>query len=299
MRAVKSIFRHAALTAILVFFAASQGCQPQQEKASDAAFIPQWGVCTGLDNTAKLQNAGYDYIELGVQRFLVPQSSDEDFAKNLLEAQSVKAPLYACNSFLPSSLICVGPAADHPAILTYAETAFRRAQAAGIRVIVFGSGSSRRVPDGFEPAQAQRQFVDLLKKMGPIAEKYGVIIAIEPLNKKECNFINTVAEGTAIAREVNHPNIRVLADFYHMALEDEGPDSIRAAGRLLAHCHIAEKEGRKWPGASGFDFTGYFKALKDIRYRGCISIEGRADDFDRQLPEALAYMKSQWETAGL
>jgi len=298
MRTLKSILQSAAAAAVMVFFAASLGCQAQQERADDSAFVPQWGVCTGLENVPKLQAAGYDYIELGVQRFLAPQSSRADFEKNLQEAQSLKAPLYACNSFLPSSLICVGPAADHPAILSYAETAFQRAQTAGIGLIVFGSGSSRKIPDGFDPAQARQQFVQLLKKMGPIAEKYGVIIAIEPLNKKECNFINTVAEGTAIAKEASHPNIRVLADFYHMALEDESPDSIRAAGDLLAHCHIAEKEGRRWPGAAGFDFTGYFKALKDIHYRGRISIEGRADDFDRQLSEALAYMKSQWNTAG-
>ena len=133
--------------------------------------------------------------------------------------------------------------------------------------------------------------------MGPIAAKYDITVVIEPLNSKECNFINSVREATDIARVAGHPNIAVLADIYHMAVDSEGPESIRYAGKLLRHCHIAELKGRKMPGTNNYDFTPYFKALKDINYQGRLSLEGRWDNFDEQLPGVIAYLNDQWAKA--
>ena len=129
--------------------------------------------------------------------------------------------------------------------------------------------------------------------MGPVAQKHNVVVVIEPLNKKESNIVNTVSEGAEIARAVNHPNIKLLADFYHMALENEGPQALIDAGALIKHCHIAEKERRTTPGVHSDDFTGYFKALKEINYTGAISVECRWSDFEKQIPESIAYLKEQ------
>ena len=53
--------------------------------------------------------------------------------------------------------------------------------------------------------------------MGVIAQSYGIVVCVEPLNRAESNFINTLQEGAEIVRRVNHPHIRLLADLYHMA----------------------------------------------------------------------------------
>ncbi len=262
--------------------------------AKPGILAPRFGICTKPDQSAKMKAAGYDYVEAGVGWFLMPDKSDEEFLKYYLDVlKKSELNVEACNSFIPGNLKSTGPETNHPAILEWAETAFRRAKVVGIKAIVFGSGGSRKIPDGFSREEARAQFVDLLKKMGPIAQKYGVVVVIEPLNSKECNFINTVSEGTDIARDVNHPNIRMLADFYHMLRENEGPESIIKAGKLLYHCHIAENKDRLAPGTNGEDFTGYFKALKQIGYRGRISIEGRWRDFDKDLPVAIKAMQDQ------
>lgn len=281
------------ISAILLLSTAS--CLAQETNAQTPNASVQWGVCTGLDNAQKLKDAGYDYIEAGVQQFLIPKSDDVDFEKNLEIAKAAPLPVYACNGFIPAELKCVGPEADHAGVLAFAKTAFERAKQAGVKRIVFGSGKSRQIPEGFDRSAARQQLVDILKQMGPLAAENDVIVVIEPLNTKETNFINSVAEGTEIAKEANHPNICVLADFYHMGMENEGPDSIRKAGALLKHCHIAEKEDRSAPGTTDYDFTPYFKALKDIGYTGGISIEGRWNDFENDLAAALKIMQTQWD----
>jgi len=255
---------------------------------------PLWGICTSVSNAEKMKAAGYSYVEEGVKRFLIPLEPDEKFKGKLKAAEKAPLKVYSYNSFVPGSLKSTGPKTDHDEILKYAETAFVRAQGLGSKIIVFGSCGSRKLTKDFPYEKGTEQFTTLLKKMGPIAAKYDIIVVIEPLNSKECNFINSVREGTDIAKAVNHPNIAVLADIYHMAMDGEGPESIRYAGKLLKHCHIAERKGRKMPGTNNYDFTPYFKALKDINYQGRLSLEGRWDNFDEQLVPVIAYLNDQW-----
>lgn len=253
----------------------------------------QLGVCASLDNAAFLSSIGFTYIEEGVQRFLVPDKTGEEFKRNLDLAASLKIPVKACNSFLPGKLKCVGPDRNHDAVLKYAETAFIRAQQAGIDIIVFGSGAARAIPDGVEYDNAREQFIELCEKMAPIASEHHVTVVLEPLNKKEVNFINSVAEGGEIVNAVNHKGFRLLADLYHMKMENESPESILKYGRLLHHVHVAEKEGRSAPGTYGEDFSGYLKALGKVGYKKRISIECRWQDMEKQAKLALDTMKKQ------
>lgn len=268
-----------------------------QQPKRDMSTPPPWGICRGVKNAGAMKAAGYSYVEESVKRFLMPLKPDEAFAENLEKARQSPLEVYSYNGFLPGDLKSTGPKTQHDEILKYAETAFRRARQIGSKIIVFGSGGSRKLPEGFPYEKGTEQFTALLKKMGPIAAKYGITVVIEPLNRKECNFINSVREGADIAKAVEHPNIAVLADIYHMAVDGEGAESIRYAGKLLRHCHIAELEGRKMPGVNNYDFTPYFKALKDIKYQGRLSLEGGWDNFEKQLPEAIAYLNDQWAKA--
>ena len=264
------------------------GCSQQKD-----VFNPALGVCTSFSNAPILSSRGVEYIEESVQRFLVPQEPEEVFKKKLQDSRAAGMKIYACNGFLPGNLKCVGLRARHSDILQYAETAFRRARDAGIKIIVFGSGTSRRIPDGYSKVVAEAQFTSLLRKMGPIAEEFGIVVAIEPLRKAETNFLNSVSEGLDMVRAVNHPHIRLLADFYHMMQEGEGPDAIVKAGSTIHHCHIAEKEKRTPPGTLGDNFRPYLKALKQTGYKGGISIECRWENMEEQLPGAITELKRQ------
>ena len=279
---MKNIF----FLALAVCFATS--CDPP-------AYHPSFAVCSKLSDYPAVVEAGYDYVELTVGDFLVPGKNDSAFLVNLEQMKQLNAKIISCVNFIPANLKITGNETVHDDVLAWAETAFRRAQIAGIPHIVFGSGGARRIPEGFDKQVAMQQFIDLCKRMAPLAQKYAITVVVEPLNKGETNMINSLAEGAAIVNAVNHPNVRLLCDIYHMLRENEPAEEIVKYGDLLRHCHIAEKETRSAPGTAGDDFKPYFKALKQIKYTGCISIEGKWDDFEKRLAPALQYMKQQYE----
>ena len=195
----------------LVSMITLNSCISQQKKTIEL----ELGICTNFSNAEVMETLGYTYVEESVGKFLMPNKSEEEFNEMLQMSRNRSLTIKACNNFIPKELKSVGPNAVHDNILTYVETAFRRAQIAGIEIIVFGSGGSRNIPEGFPYDEARDQFIDLCKKMAPIAEKYNVTVVLEPLNTQECNFINSVDEGGEIVKEVNHPNFMLLADIYH------------------------------------------------------------------------------------
>ena len=269
------------------------GGQAKKEKGCLADRI---GVCTGLSNAALVKEAGGYHLELNLSSFTVPEKDEATFKANLENAAASVLPTPSTNGFFPGDIRLTGPDTDQERALRYTEVALRRAKEAGIKVAVLGSGTARNIPEGFPREKGEEQFVELLKKMGPIAKKYGIIIAIEPLRKKECNFINTIQEGYEIAKRVNHPNVCVNADIYHMMQEGEGPESILNAGRkYIRNVHIAENANRTAPGVDGDDFTPYFQALKKIKYQGNISIECGWSDFKSQVGPAIRELKRQLE----
>jgi sugar phosphate isomerase/epimerase len=276
--------------AIYSLFSACSG-----QAREDERFSVELGVCTSVNNHELLSANGFGYIEEGVQGFLIPMEPHESFLAKLELQEQASIKVTACNSFIPGRLKSVGPDAVHAEIIAYADTAFRRAEMAGVETIVFGSGGSRRIPDGFDREEAKKQFISLLKQMGPVAARYNVFIALEPLHRGEVNFINTVAEGLDIVRQVDHPNILLLCDFYHMLKEDEPAEHIIQAADYLRHVHVAEKETRSPPGVAGDDFRPYLRALKEIGYSGGISVEARWQDFETEIPIAMKALQQQIE----
>ena len=199
-----------------------------------------------------------------IQDFFVPFKSDAEFEINLMKAKLLNLPVFAGNNFYPSNMKLVGAEVDLAKILAYTEVVMRRARQAGTKILVLGSGGARRIPDGLDRNIVEQNFVNLCKRIAELGDKYNVTVVIEPLRKQETNFINTVREGLKIVKLVNHPNFKLLADFYHMACEDEDPEIIVEAGKDLYHCHIAEKAERTAPGVKGDDFEPYLKSLKAI-----------------------------------
>jgi len=266
---------------------------PLNSYSSKKIKLLEVGVCTNFSNGEFLKQNGYSFIEESVGRFLMPTKNEKEFNEMLQQAQNAAIPVKACNSFIPKELKSVGPDAVHTQILEFAETTFRRAQKAGVEIIVFGSGGSRAIPEGFSREKARAQFIELCKKMASIAKKNNITIVLEPLNTNECNFINSISEGSQIVKEVNHLNFRLLADLYHMRMENESSESIIQYGKLIKHVHIAEKKDRAVPGTYNEDFSLYFDALKRTGYNGKISIEARWQDFDTQIPMAMETIKKQ------
>ena len=281
--------KHLLLTTITLAGAVLfQNCGPQYSFNLDEHL----GICgTGHAEAAKA--AGLDYLEANVTGFLMPENSDEEFAANKALAATITPPIYSANGFFPGDIKIVGPEADIERAVKYSQTALRRASEIGIKILVLGSSGSRSIPEGFSREEARKQFIDFLKRIAPDAEKNGVIVAIEPLQTEETNFINTVPEGAQIARETGSEYIAVIADLFHMARMKEPPEDIINSADKLVHCHIAEVEERTAPGVKGDDFTPYLKALKSIKYDGRMSFECSWQDIGTQLPKAIQTMREQ------
>ena len=96
-------------------------------------------------------------------------------------------------------------------------------------------------------------------------------------------------------RDADHPNIRGVADFYHMAAEGDTPADLAQCVDIISHVEIAELEGRRVPGTSGQDFRPYLRVLKQAGYEGRIGIEGKfALD---ELAGGFKTLGEQWTTA--
>jgi len=254
---------------------------------------PPVGACASADSWAVLKKAGADYVEDGVGRLLKPNAPEADIARALADLKANDIPVPVCNSFLPGDLKLVGAEAKHDAVLEYATKAFERAKKAGIGIIVLGSGGARKVPDAFDRAKAEEQFVAVLKRLGAAAEPLGITVAMESLNRGETNFGNTLRDCLRCVNAAAHPRIKLVADLYHMMCENEGPDAILEAGSRIVHVHVAEKAERTPPGVAGDDFKPYLAALKKVGFSGRMSLECRWKDFNAEISPALAAFKAQ------
>ena len=264
--------------------------------SSSYPYQPEYAVCTSVSNYPLVKSTGYKYVELNVS-YLMPDKSDADFQAHLDEIKNSDAKIISCTSFIPGSLTLTGHENKQEEALVWADAALRRAGLANIPYIVFGSGKARNVPENFSKEQAKEQFVSFCRRIAPLAEKYDVTILIEPLNRAETNMINSLEEGAAIVEAVGHRNMQLLCDIYHMMREDEAASEIVKHARYIRHCHIAEREERTSPGTKGDDFRPYFRALKEIGYKGCVSIECRWQDFNNEIEPALSYMQAQWSAS--
>ena len=252
----------------------------------------RFGVCAGLENVNRLAAVGYDYIELGVSRALMPEADESEFQK--VREQAMQAPLKAESyaGFIPGDLRVVGDTVDMPRLSRYVETACRRGSEIGGEVIVYGSSGSRRIEDGYSRERALAQIAEFLDMAADHAETYDMTIVIEPICWREGNVLRTVADGLAMAKRVDRKGIKALADLYHIWQEEEPMQNIINAAEWLAHVHIAEPVKRSYPGNDDFDFTDFFDALQKAGYDGRVSCECKFDNFDQDVAVALNTMKT-------
>src|SRR5262249_50476816 len=98
------------------------------------------------------------------------------------------------NMLIPASLPLAGPSADRAALRSYLRRAFGRMAQLGAQVAVLGSGGARRIPDEMPRDQALDQLADALALAADEAARAGVGLALEHLNRGECNIFTTVDE---------------------------------------------------------------------------------------------------------
>ncbi|HEY8504420.1 MAG TPA: sugar phosphate isomerase/epimerase family protein [Gemmataceae bacterium] len=115
-----------------------------------------------------------------------------------------------------------------------------------------------------------RQALDAL---GEHARQYGVPLLFEPLNRYETNLVTTIADGLALLGSLSTDNVRLLADLFHMNIEEvDIGAAIRSAGDRVGHVHFVDSN-RRAAGDGHTDFAPVAAALRAIGYDGYLSAE--------------------------
>lgn len=262
----------------------------------------QLGICMGTPSAGlarRVADEGCAYYEPAVAAALM--AADAETFDADLDAWTVDglAPRSA-NVLLPGSLPVVGEAPDTEGLERYLTEAMRRARALGLEVVVFGSGGARRVPEGFPPDEARRQFGQALRLAARAAGE-GPVVCAEHLRRAETNLVNTLAEAAALVQEVGTDgHLALVVDIYHLSEEQEPFSVVDEVAGLIRHVHVCGAAGRRAPEPGDEAFLGpLFERLAAIGYDGRCSIECRWDDLDRQAPVALGVVRRAAEASGL
>jgi sugar phosphate isomerase/epimerase len=247
------------------------------------------GVCGPVEDFEKAERWGFDYFEPSAAA--ISALNDREFAEF---RRRVSGSRLRCKSFnsLIRSLQVVGPKADLEAVEAYLDSTLERCHQLGARIVVWGSASSRNVPAGFSRDRAWQQIATFLMRAGEIASKKSLIIAIEPLRHQESNIINSGTEALDLVHQVNHPNVKMIIDYYHLREEKEDPEILRRGGQEIVHLHFANPDGRRWPKALNEDaeYGRFFALLRQIDYAGGISIEGKGM-FEEDAADSLKFFR--------
>lgn len=243
----------------------------------------RFGVCNPYKNAAFIQACGYDYIEPFL--FEMVSMTDEAFETCLetLAASGIKAEV--CNGFFPGHLSLVGPHVDFAAISEYVDKAIVRANALGSKMLVLGSGGSRNIKEAYDRAACEEQFIAIAREIGKKMEPYGMRLVIEPLNRYETNFINTVPEGAEIARRIGCDNVKTMVDFFHHSMVGGTDKDILSHKEYIGHIHVASNHpDRHVPREEDREVLLHWADI--VRQLDChdrVSIEGIFADFAKDV----------------
>lgn len=121
---------------------------------------------------------------------------------------------------------------------------------------------------------------DVFREVAEHARACGVTIALEPLHRFECYFVNTAEDCNALVDAIDHPNVLAALDTHHAHLEERDlATAIRSSRGRLGHVQLSENH-RGTPGTGQVDFRVVLAALEEIDYRGWLVVEA----FSRQDP---------------
>ena len=133
-------------------------------------------------------------------------------------------------------------------------------------------------------AEEKQRGAEVHQQVADYAQKAGVVLAVECLNRFECYFLNTMDDGAAYAKQVGHPSFGVMYDSFHANIEEKDPiGCITKNLDMIRHVHVSEND-RGTPGKGHIAFDKIFKALRGGGYDQWVTIEA----FGTSLPELAA-----------
>lgn len=126
---------------------------------------------------------------------------------------------------------------------------------------------------GVDPAVTMERAVQAFREVAEYAGQKGVTVILEPVNRLQCNFINSTEEGRRVVDLVNHPNFKIMLDLFHMNVEDRDMiGEIYKSKGYFSYVHLCDNN-RLYPGNCGFDFRRILAALEGSGFDGWLGVE--------------------------
>ena len=254
--------------------------------ALSSAFV----VWRGIDSSmVKAAACGYDGIELALRS---AGQIDRRAIGRLLRRQGLGCPAISTGQVSAGSNLYL--TARDPSRRAEVIRVFRDLiDLAGEFGAMVNIGRARGFVEAGETlAETEARFTDAVRELATHAQTQGVTLVLEPVNRYEINFINSLEQGAELLRKVGAPNLALMPDLFHMNIEDRtlGGELERFAAHV-AYVHFADSN-RLAPGQGHTDFAAVFASLKRMRYDGWISVEILPlPDPDTAARQAIDYLR--------
>ena len=230
----------------------------------------------------QLKAAGYDGIEIPM--FEGPVSHYEEIGRRLRDRGLDSTGI----GVLPAGS-CISPdAAERQKALDAIKWLVDCTRAIGAKTFAGPFHQPLGVFSGKGPtADEVKRCAEVHKEAALYAAEAGITLAVEPLNRFECYFLNTIDQAVALCRAVDEPNYGYLFDTFHTNIEENDvPSLIRSSIGHIRHVHITENN-RGVPGAGHIPFQPIFNALRQSGWDGWLTVEA----FGSALPDLAAATK--------
>ena len=232
----------------------------------------------------KIKSLGFDFIEL-----LVPEQGELNLkdTKQALDDSGLGVVLAARVNLERN--IASADKKEHQSGINYLKYAIDCSVELGSKIVggpltgnplVFAGRAPQPVEEDERRARKDR-CVAGLAKAAAYAAQHDITLALEPLNRFESDVLCTTQQGVEILNTVDHPNLKILLDTFHMAMEEASiPEAIRLASNRIGHFQANENH-RGFLGTGSIDWLGVSRALKEVSYEGPISLEPFRRNDDR------------------
>jgi D-psicose/D-tagatose/L-ribulose 3-epimerase len=235
----------------------------------------------------RVKDLGFDVLEICIE---MPERVTAEAVHEAADAAGVGVSV--CGAFGPDRDVSHEEPASRRLGIDYLKTCVDLAAAVGSPHVAGPMYSATGKTRLLSEAERERQRTwasESLREVAEYAGERGVSLAIEPLNRFETDFVNTVDQGLDLCTRIASDNVGLLLDTFHMNIEEKSAaDAIRRAGDRLFHFHACEND-RGTPGTGQVAWKEIAGALREIDYRGQVVIES----FTPEIQE-IARAVSMW-----
>jgi D-psicose/D-tagatose/L-ribulose 3-epimerase len=222
----------------------------------------------------KIKRMGFDFVEIPIED---PALIDGKVVRRALDDHGLSC--VGCGAFGPTRDLTHEDSKVHAVCFDYIQRSLDLCVQLGTDVFagpMYSAVGKRRLLPAAERQREWNRAITNLRHACELAAKRGVRLAIEPLNRFETDLVNTAAEVARMVDDIGHPAAGVMADSYHMNLEErDNEQALRTIGHRLLHVQVSDNyRGCPGKGQVRWDtFKRGILAAQAAGYKGGIAIE--------------------------